>query len=215
MKKTLVIMVFFLSSVWSLALEPGVETARIFSVEGKVSVIPKGSSLSVEAEKGMNLSEGDWIKTDKASGVVVSFNDDDSNVISVKENTLVIIKLDGYFKIHLLSGEIYAFLENVDKDESFRVLMPSVVAESMGSGWGATTDGSYTNLLVFDNEAFVCGIKMDGSIDDKKFWIDEGFQRKIIKFQDPGEMRPVPEEVSKWFKEQVVAHHLERSLARE
>jgi hypothetical protein len=147
--------------------------------------------------------------------VTISFNEDNSNVISVKENTLVILKLDGYFKIHLLSGEIYAFLESVDKDETFRVLMPSVVTESMSSGWGATSDGSYTNVMVFDNQAFICGIKIDGSVDEKRFWIDEGFQRKTIRFQDPGEMRAIPEEVAAWFKEQVVAHHLERSFVRD
>jgi len=184
-------------------------------VQGRVSVIPKGSNLAVEAKKGMQLNEGDWIKTDKESSVTISFNEDDSNVISVKENTLVILKLDGYFKIHLLSGEIYAFLESVEKDETFRVLMPSVVTESMSSGWGATSDGSYTNVMVFDNQAFICGIKIDGSVGEKKFWIDEGFQRKTIKFQDPGEMRAVPEEVTAWFKEQVVVHHLERSFARD
>lgn len=191
------------------------ETATVFSVYGKVSVVPRGSNVAVECRQGMQLNEGDWIKTYNDASVVISFDRDHENVISVKENSLIILRLDGYFKIHLLAGEIYAFLENVEKDETFRVLMPSVVTESESSGWGATSDGSYTNVMVFDNQAFVCGIKLDGSIDTTKFWIDEGYQRKTIKFQDPGEMRPVPEDIAAWFREQVVAHHLQRSLLRE
>lgn len=217
MKKIVVFAVAILvcASMSFLAEGGQIETATIFSVDGKASVIPKGSHLAVEAEEGMQLNEGDWIKTDHGSSVTVAFDEAASNVINVKENTLVILKLDGYFKIQLLSGEIYAFLESVEKDETFRVLMPSVVTESMSSGWGATTDGSYTNVMVFDNEAFICGIKLDGSVDEKKFWIDEGFQRKTIKFQDPGEMKAVPGEVANWFKEQVVAHHLEKSFSRD
>lgn len=215
MKKAVLCAGLVFTMFWLCTAEAQPETATVFSVQGKVSVIHKGSNLAVEAEQGMQLKEGDWIKTDKASSVSLSFDEAESNVISVKENTLVIIKLDGYFKIHLLSGEIYAFLENVEKDDTFRVLMPSVVTESMSSGWGATTDGSYTNVMVFDNQAFICGIKIDGSVDEKKFWIDEGFQRKTIKFQDPGEMKAIPGEVANWFKEQVVAHHLEKSFVRD
>jgi hypothetical protein len=213
--KKIFFLVFLISVLHFCDVVAEPEKATVFSTQGKVSMIPKGSTSSIEAYPGMQLNEGDWIKTDKASSVAISFNEEDSNVVSVKENTLVILKLDGYFKIHLLSGEIYAFLESVEKDESFRVLMPSVVTESASSGWGATTDGSYTNVMVFENQAFICGINMDGSVDDKKFWIDEGFQRKTIKFQDPGAIRPVPKDVATWFKEQVVAHHLEKSLSRD
>lgn len=191
------------------------ETATVFSVKGNVKIVPVGRNASIPCKVGMTINAGDWIKTGKNSTVRLAFDAEGDNSIEIKENTLVILKLDGYFKIHLLAGEIYALLENVEKEESFRVLTPSVVTESMSSGWGATTDGNYTNVVVFDNRVFICGINKDGTVEKEKYWIEEGYQRKTISFQNPGDMRPVPEKMLSWFKEQVVAHHLDKELAKE
>jgi len=215
MKKIVTVLACVALMLVSVPVGGQVETAKVFSVKGNVKVVPEGRSVGVPCKEGMIVNAGDWIKTGKNSTVTLSFDVEDDNTIKIKENTLVILKLDGYFKIHLLAGEIYALLENVEKEESFRVLTPLVVTESMSSGWGATTDGNYTNVVVFDNRVFICGINKDGTVNKQKYWIEEGYQRKTINFQNPGDMKPVPEKMLSWFREQVVAHHLDKALAKE
>ena len=84
------------------------------------------------------------------------------------------------------------------------------MTESLNSGWGASSDGARTNVVVFDNKVLICGVDEDGQVKDKKYWIEEGYQRKTLKFEDPGEMKTVPAKVISWFREQVVSHHLSK-----
>ncbi|HNX91539.1 MAG TPA: FecR family protein, partial [Candidatus Omnitrophota bacterium] len=188
---------------------------KVFSVKGDVKVVPKGRNIGVECTTGMTLVSGDWIKTGKGAQVSIAFDKEANNVINLEENSLVIIKLDGYFKIQLLTGQLYAMIEEVNKGESFRVLTPSVVTEATSSGLGVRSDGTYTNVMVFDNKAVICGLNKDGSVKKGKFWIEEGYQRKTINFQDPGELEAVPDAVLSWFKEQVIAHHLAQTMAQQ
>jgi len=191
------------------------EIVSVFSVTGSVKVVPKGANTGAQCEKDMILHAGDWIKTGTNASVTIAFDEEASNVITIEENSLIVIKLDGYFKVQLLRGEIYAILENVSRGEKFRVLTPSVVTESLNSGWGASSDGAYTNVVVFDNKVFVCGINPEGEIENKKYWIEEGYQRKTLAFKDPGEIESLPENVVPWFKEQVMAHHLAKIEKKE
>ncbi len=192
-----------------------IDSASIFSLTGDVKVVPHGSNMGIQSTKGMKLYPGDWVKTGSDSSVTVAFDQNAENVITIEENSLIVIRLDGYFKVQLLRGEMYAILENVEKGKSFRVLAPSVVTESLNSGFGASTDGAYTNVVVFDNKVFICGINEEGAVDKKKYWIEEGYQRKTIKFEDPGELAELPENALPWFKEQVVAHHLAKMMSQE
>jgi len=215
-KMTVLLILIVITSMTALAsVYAEKEAAFVFSLNGKVSIVPKGSITSVECRKNMVLYAGDWVKTGSDSSATIAFDKEASNVITIEENSLVIIKFDGYFKVQLMRGEIYAILENVERDETFRVLAPSVVTESLSSGWGASTDGEYTNVVVFDNRVLVCGVNKDGETSKKKYWIEEGYQRKTLKFQDPGQLEPVPDTALHWFKEQVVAHHLFRKAEEE
>ena len=175
----------------------------------------KDANQGVKCEKEMILHAGDWIKTGTDSSVTIAFDKEASNVITIEEKSLIVLRLDGYFKVQLLRGEILAILENVSRDEKFRVLTPSIVTESLNSGWGATSDGAYTNVMVFDNKVFVCGINPEGEIENKKYWIEEGEQRKTLMFKDPGELESLSGNAVSWFKEQVMAHHLARIEEKE
>lgn len=211
MRKTNVVLIaLFLLVNFSFYAQCQGSSVAVFSVDGEVKIVPKGSSSGIKCSQGMDLSAGDWIKTGPNSSVMLSFDNKADNVVRIEENSLVVIKLDGYFKIQLLRGEINAILENVEKEDSFRVLTPSVVTESLNSGWGASSDGERTNVVVFDNKILVCGIDEEGQMKEKKYWVEEGYQRKTLKFEDPGEMKSVPEKVMSWFKEQVVSYHLSK-----
>ncbi|RKY42242.1 MAG: hypothetical protein DRP85_03435 [Candidatus Makaraimicrobium thalassicum] len=215
MKKTVILLIcVFLTAVAVPAYSQGKDVS-VFFVTGDVKIVRAGSNTGIACEKGMPLHAGDWIKTGPDSSVTLAFDKAAENVITIEEDSLIVIKLDGYFKVQLMRGEMFAILENVESGETFRVLTPSAVTESLSSGWGASTDGVCTNVVVFDNRVFVCGINEEGKVDEKKYWIEEGYQRKVITFEDPGKLESVPEAAVSWFKEQVVAHHLAKVEEKE
>ncbi|MBF0493658.1 MAG: FecR domain-containing protein [Candidatus Omnitrophica bacterium] len=187
-------------------------SAFVFSFKGDVKIVPVGSNIGVKCEKGMVVNPNDWIKTGPASEVTLSFDENADNVIKVQESSLIILKMDGYVKMQLLKGELYAILEDVKKDEVFRVMTPSVVAESTSAGWGVSGDGTYTKTVVIDGQAYVCGINKDGTPSEKKYQVGSGYQRKTALYKDPGAQEEAPQEVVSWFKEQVIAHHLEKEI---
>ncbi len=184
--------------------------AVVYYYEGDVRIIPAGRDVGVSAEEGMKVSEGDWIRTSPGSTITIAFDEKGENVMVVEENTLMIVKLDGYLKVQLLSGDMYAVLEGVEDGDQFRVLTPSVVTESTSSGWGISSDGSFTNVVAFQDDIYVYGLNEDGTPKEEKYKIQEGYQRKTLRFQDPGELEPTGESLQNWFQDQVVAHHLEQ-----
>ncbi|MBU0683398.1 MAG: FecR family protein [Candidatus Omnitrophica bacterium] len=214
-KRALILLAVIVTLFNSLFAWGESDVVSVFSINGDVKVVPKGRNVGVKCEKEMILHAGDWIKTGANSSVTIAFDRDANNVITIEEKSLIVIRMDGYFKVQLLRGEIYAILENVSKGETFRVLTPSVVTESLNSGWGAASDGSYTNVVVFDNRVFVCGINPEGEIEKKKYWIEEGYKRKTLIFEDPGDIESLPENAVPWFKEQVMAHHLAKVEQKE
>ncbi|MBF0217484.1 MAG: FecR domain-containing protein [Candidatus Omnitrophica bacterium] len=182
---------------------------------GDVKVIKRGNNVGALCEKGMALVPGDWVRTGPGSTCTLGFGPGGKNRVTVEENSLTIVKPDGYCKMQLLNGGLYTVLENVAGGEVFRVTTPSVITEAMSSGWAVRDNGSYTNVVCFDNEVFVCGLNQDGTAKEKQFWVKEGFQRKTVQFEDPGEEEKVPEEIMAWFRTQVLSHYLDKSLTEE
>jgi hypothetical protein len=212
MKKTLIILnIFMLLSCLSSFAE---EEVFVYKVTGNAKVIPSGSNVGVPCEKGMILHPLDWVKTGADSSVVLSFDPKAQNILTVDSNSLVILKMDGYFKAQLLKGQVYALLENVEKGDTFRMLTPSVVTEAKTSAWGVNNEGVYTSVMVLDGEAYVCGINKDGSVKKNKYKISEGKQRTTKRFEDPGTLNTSPEEIQDWFKDQVIKHHMTQELQK-
>ena len=189
------------------------ETAEVFSVVGDVRIIPLGSNVGIRCETGMRVNAGDWIRTGVNSSATLSFDGDVDNAIRVQENSLVIMRLDGYFKIQLLQGKVNAILENVQRGETFRVLTPSVVTESANSGWVVSAEGTYSTVVVVEGEAYVVVINSDGSIKKERYEVKEGYARTTRIHEDPGELTAAPDSVLQWFQDQLVKHHLEKVIA--
>jgi len=221
MKKLLILLLFLTLTNSSYPAEESQNNNKasdkevlVFAVQGNVKVIPMGSNIAIECQRGMFLHPLDWIKTEANSSVTLAFDEKAENVVRVNENSLVIIKLDGYFKIQLLTGKMNAILENVESGETFRALTPSVVTESTSSGWTIDSEGIYSTVVVVDGEAYVCGINKDGTVKKEKFHIKEGYERETKTNEDPSIMTKAPEKAISWFKQQVVQHHLDRVVSK-
>jgi hypothetical protein len=142
----------------------------------------------------MPLSEGTRIVTGDESYVEIAFDKLRGNIVKVKENSEVVIKLEGDDRIELIDGKMFTLLRNLKRGQAFQVRTPCAVCGARGTGWGVITDSKITDVAVFQGKVFVKGLKRDGSAMDKEYWVERGFERKVKRFKDPGEMLKISDE---------------------
>jgi hypothetical protein len=194
MKKILILLLSVVLVIWMGTIVPAAEEpVMIISYAGDVKVLPAGTLSPVACSPGMLLSKGTRVITGEESYVEIAFNRLKSNVIKVRENSMVMIKLDGVDRFGLDSGEVFTLIRDLSKDGIFQMRTPCAVCGTYGTGWSTKADKDLTTVAVFKGRVFVRGIKKDGSVMEKEFWIEEGFQREIKKFECPGELERLSE----------------------
>jgi len=195
MKKVLILFLCAVSVICMTALvSAAAEPVVVVSYAGSVEVLFPTAAGPVACKPGMVLQEGSRITTGDESYIEIAFNRLKSNVVRVMENSNVIVKLDGADKIVLVDGEVFTMIRDFKKGEVFQVRTPCAVCGARGTGWSTRTDKDIvTDVAVFDDKVFVRGIKKDGSVMEKEFWIEEGFLRKIKKIELPGKLEKMSE----------------------
>ncbi|RKY42102.1 MAG: hypothetical protein DRP85_04015 [Candidatus Makaraimicrobium thalassicum] len=194
MKKVLILLVCAVCTVWAGAsvLASG-GTVIVVSYAGDVKVVPAGEIEPVACQPGMLLKEGARIITGEESYVKIAFDRPRSNIVKVKENSEVMIKLEGPDRIELIDGKLFILLRDIKRGETFRVRTPCAVCGARGTGWGVETDGKVADVAVFDGSVFVRSIRKDGSVMEDEYWVERGFERRVEKFERPGRMEKISE----------------------
>jgi hypothetical protein len=169
------------------------EAVKVISCSGDVKITPSGETKAVTCLSGMQIKEGARIITGEEASVDIAFDKTGRNILKIKGNSEVVIKLEGADKIELVDGEIFTVLQGLKRGETFRVKTPCATCGARGTGWNTKTDKEVTDVAVFDGRVFVRGIKKDGSVMDEEYWVEKGFERKIRKFEDPGKMEKISE----------------------
>jgi len=193
MKKFLILFTCLIFAAFAGVSYASEEAVVVISYAGDVKVIPAGSSEPVTCKPGMVLKEGTRIITGEESYLKVAFDKPERNVVKVEEKSEMVIKLDGDDKIELIDGKIFASLQDLTKGETFRVRTPCATCGARGTGWITETDGKTTDVFVYDGTIFVRGINKDGTVMEKEYLVEEGFQRKVRKFKRPEREKKIPE----------------------
>ncbi|MGB2601453.1 MAG: FecR family protein [Candidatus Omnitrophota bacterium] len=164
---------------------------EVISLAGDAKVISPGAAAGEACLPGMRLREGSQVVTGMESYVEIALDDSKMNLLKIKENSRVAIKLEGPDKIELVDGEIFTLLQNLEPGEVFRVRTPCATCGARGTGWRTKTDGKATEVSVFQDQVFVRGVKKDGSAMEKQYTVKAGYERKIKKFSKPEKMRKI------------------------
>jgi hypothetical protein len=163
----------------------------VISLAGDVKVISPGETAGEACLPGMRLREGSQVVTGMESYVEIALDDSKMNLLKIKENSRVVIKLEGPDKIELVDGEIFTLLQNLETGEVFRVRTPCATCGARGTGWRTKTDGKATEVSVFQDQVFVRGVKKDGSSMEKQYTVKAGYETKIKKFDKPEKMMKI------------------------
>jgi hypothetical protein len=197
MKKNFIhaIFIVFLATFMVYPAQASQPEVKVISFAGDVKIMLPDRTGSAECREGMSLKKGTRVMTGRESFLRIGFDRREDNIVVIESGSDVIIKLDGDEKIELVSGEIFALLNGLKRGETFRVRTPCAVCGARGTGWKTSTGNNTTEVTVFDDRTFVRGVNKDGSAMEEEVWVYEGFMRKINKFQKPGKMEKIPDEM--------------------
>ncbi|MDP8299659.1 MAG: FecR domain-containing protein [Candidatus Tantalella remota] len=170
------------------------QTVFVVSYAGEVKLVSAEKEEAVTCVPGMVLTEGTRIITGEESYIMLAFDRSKNNLVKVKENSEVILKLGDEDTIELIDGKMFTLLRDLDKSQTFRIRTPDAVCGARGTGWGVTAGGRTTSVAVFDKKVFVTGINKDGSVKESEVWVEAGYQRSVKRYSLPGEIKQVSEE---------------------
>jgi hypothetical protein len=171
-----------------------VKSVSVMSYAGDVKVTARGTDTPVACQPGMALEDGARLTTGEESYADITFDASGKNVVRVRENSQMVLKLEGADKIELIDGEVFAVLENLKRGETFRIKTPCATCGARGTAWDAKTGADVTEVLVLRGRVFVRGTNRDGSVMEGELLVDEGLATRVRKFERPEKIEKISEE---------------------
>jgi len=194
MKRTLILAVctvFTACSIYSTgAAEP---VLRVMSFSGDVKISPRPGAGFVQCQEGMVLDEGATITAGEDEYVDIAIDKDGKNIVRVKENSEVVIKVSGEDRVELIDGKVFLLLRELKRGEKFRVRAPTAVCGARGTGWIMEARDGVTIISVFDGIISVHGINADGSVMPEEHLISEGYIMEVKKEEQPSKAEKMSE----------------------
>ena len=160
------------------------DDVKVIAYIGDVKIIPSGGAETAP-QAGMVISPGSKITTGKDSSLDMAFDKNKKNLVRVGSSSQVVVKVTGDSQIELIDGRVLATLKGL-KGGSFKVKTPSAVCGARGTGWETETNGTSTDVAVFDDQVYVSGLNPDGTPMSGETVVGEGFESTIGQGGEPG-----------------------------
>ncbi|MFH1790888.1 MAG: FecR family protein [Candidatus Omnitrophota bacterium] len=167
-----------------------VNAAEIIHVAGDVTVKSVAAKAWAAAEVGMQVKEGDTIRTGPASKAELAFGKDLRNIISVFPNSQLTVSAFQPGLVHLTEGRVFTLIGRIEKGSTFEVRTPTAVAGARGTGWETAIQRkeAQTTVKGFERKIYVAGLDENGNLIGRKN-ITAGFKSVIRKHKSPGAAR--------------------------
>ena len=147
----------------------------VMHVEGTVTVTQKVTGQIVDAYVAMQLQEGDRIDVAVDSFCEVALGEALQNIISINENTTVVVESRQPTIIELPNGRVFSLIKNLEKGSQFQIRTPTAIAGVRGTGLGVAFSGGITQAESYERTIYVKGV--GGGSGQKQ--IPQGFQTTI------------------------------------
>ncbi len=179
---------FFLLCACSFA---AADQAEIISVNGTVEVLLEGADEYAAAQEGMALEAGDTIKTSDGGSAELSFNEANTNVVRLNENTDAEVVLSGDEKLSMTTGEVFASVSELAGGSSFEIRTPTAVSGARGTDWVTKVSGEGTDVEAIDSIPYVRHFESAGVKSAQMTMIQPGQMTTVKRFQPPMQPRPM------------------------
>lgn len=176
-------------------------SVKVFYATGHAEYLSSGKSNWKPLKTGDRLYSGDSIKTGESAWLDIAFDESNKNIVSVRPQSHVVIKLEKHEKIELIDGEVFALVQNLPRGSSFEIRTPTAVCGARGTGWGASSNSGGTTVSAYQADSYVKGLAKDGTPKPDETALMEGYKSVVQLFGSPSGLKKISEqEYSKWEK---------------
>jgi len=186
MKK--IFLFFFALSILPAAFA---QQAEVTSSSGTVEVMLEGEDDYTDAQEGMVLEAGDKIRTSGSSSAELSFNDDNTNLVRLSENTSSEVIFSGDEKLQMEEGEVFASISKLPSSSAFEIRTPTAVSGARGTDWVTKVTDEGTDVEAIDSQPYVKHFETGGAVSKEMTLIKPGQMTTVKKFQKPMQFRPI------------------------
>lgn len=152
-------------------------SARIVYVKGGPKIMKTWTNKWKACEPGMNVDNGDRIKTIEEEAVEISFLKKNSNIIRIEPDSDVFIrKCEAPYSIELLSGTAMALIKDLPKGSTFEIRTPLGLSGARATGWTATTNGASALFSAFEESIYTVALDADGNVKGDMVTVMEGWR---------------------------------------
>ncbi|MBF0215363.1 MAG: hypothetical protein HQL30_00035 [Candidatus Omnitrophica bacterium] len=160
----------------------------VIDFKGDVKVVRQGTNTGVQCFNNMGVDPGDIIHTGPGSSATIGYVSRSSFNAKISENTLVQIRDGQPFWMELSTGGLLTRLGNLQPGEQFMIKTPVGACGARGTGWYMTTNGHEDHITAFEHNVYYRPLDQYGDLSENEIWINEGYARKAVKYEEPGQM---------------------------
>jgi ferric-dicitrate binding protein FerR (iron transport regulator) len=167
------------------------EQVEVMTASGTVEVQLEGTEDYTAAEEGMTLDAGDKIKTGSGGSAELSFNEANTNVVRLNENTDASITLSGDEKMEVFEGEVFSSVSDLPSGSAFEIRTPTAVSGARGTDWVTKVSDDGTDVEAVDSVPYVKHFESSGVKSSQITLIQPGQMTTVKRFQPPMQPRPM------------------------
>lgn len=191
MKKYFFVMSFLCLGLCNFVLQSYAQQVEVTHCSGKVEVLLEGADEYTDAQDNMVLSAGDIIKTASGAAVELSFNEVNTNLVRLDENTSVNISLSGDEKLEMTQGEVFSSISELPSGSAFEIRTPTAVSGARGTDWITKVTEEGTDVEALESVPYVKHFESSGNLSKQAVTIAAGQMTTVRKFQKPMMLRPI------------------------
>ena len=177
-----------------VALAQESQQIEVTALSGDVEVLLKDAQEYAAAEEGILLEAGDLIKTGSGACAELSFNEDNSNLARLSEETNVTALFQGDEKIELTEGEVFTTVSQLSSGSAFEIRTPTAVSGARGTDWVTKVTEEGTEVEAVDSSPYVKHFEAKGTISKEETPIPPGQMTTVRNFQRPMPPKPMRQE---------------------
>jgi len=140
------------------------QSVKIVDFEGEVMVKQEPGLEWMKAKANLLLGPQAEVETKANSQCTLAFDKDWSNIITLKENTLIRIDSIVPGRINLTQGRVFTVIQKLGKTQEFQVRTPTAIAAARGTGWSTGYSSGVTRILCFLDAILLQALNNQGDV---------------------------------------------------
>ncbi|MFC1621318.1 FecR domain-containing protein [Candidatus Omnitrophota bacterium] len=166
------------------------QSARIIDLAGPVLVKEGPESDWCEAKLNMLLDKDAEVQTKKDASCTLAFDEEQKNILTLKENSRIKIENIEPGKVFLPEGRVFSLIEGLAKTEKFEIRTPTAIAGVRGTGWITDYRRGRTFIDCFNDIVYAKSLNEEGTVTGQED-TPSGYRRSIRFGGFIGELIPL------------------------